>query len=83
VQESPAGVQYIGHTHEGVLQPEAGRARWALRWTAPTDVREVVFHAAANLASDDVSELGDVIRLGSWRLVTVEKLRHSGAGGRN
>lgn len=78
VHEGEAGVQYLGHTFDGVLQPVAGRASWRFRWTAPIAVDAVVFHAAGNLASDDASELGDVIRVGSWRLTSAEK-RPAGA----
>ncbi|MEX0891596.1 MAG: choice-of-anchor V domain-containing protein, partial [Gemmatimonadota bacterium] len=67
------GVQYLGHTYDGMLQASQDSARWRFRWTAPTDASEVVFHTAANFANDDASELGDEIRTGSWSLRTAEK----------
>jgi hypothetical protein len=55
------GVSYAGHT-AATAEIEAGGARWAVRWRAPAGegaASPVVFHAAANAADYDDSELGD------------------------
>jgi len=73
VREGAGGVQYLSHSWDGVLQPEAGQARWSFTWTAPADMTDVAFHVAANYANDDASELGDIVRTGAWRLRLAEK----------
>ena len=52
-------VAYAGHTATGVDGVAEGVATWRLRWRAPDAAAPVVFHAAANAANDDDSELGD------------------------
>jgi hypothetical protein len=61
-------VLYARQTREGARPEEPGSARWTLAWTAPEDPSAaVVFHAAANAANYDDSELGDVVHSGSVR----------------
>lgn len=63
VVTSDAGISYAGHTSTGSSPAQAGRATWVVRWTAPPEGGTVAFHAAANAANDDDSELGDRIHL--------------------
>ena len=60
---TPAGdVLYAGHTEDGTEPAAQGRARWTVRWTAPSKgepAGAVVFHAAANAANYDESPFGD------------------------
>jgi hypothetical protein len=62
VVQTDSPIQYAQHTGEGSLAASPGMLRWSVLWTAPEAARgEVVFHAAANAASNDDSELGDWI----------------------
>ena len=55
-------VLYARQTREGARPEAPGSARWSLEWTAPDEpAGAVVFHAAANAANYDDSELGDVV----------------------
>lgn len=67
VVTSSAGVEYASHTLPGTARHGPGLARWVVRWTAPVDGGDVVFHAAANAADDDASELGDRIHTAEAR----------------
>jgi hypothetical protein len=61
-------VSYATHTAAGAERVEGGEARWRLRWRAPVGDEPpgpVVFHAAANAADYDDSELGDRVYVGS------------------
>lgn len=59
-------VLYARQTREGARPEAPGSARWTLAWTAPEEPSgAVVFHAAANAANYDDSELGDVVHTGS------------------
>jgi hypothetical protein len=60
-------VSYAGHTAESAERIEAGEAWWRLRWRAPAGATAapVVFHAAANAADYDDSELGDRVYVAS------------------
>ncbi|HUF79249.1 MAG TPA: hypothetical protein VMR44_10065, partial [Thermoanaerobaculia bacterium] len=45
-----------------------GQAAWTLRWIAPPEpAGPVLFHATANAANDDDSELGDAIHRAAAR----------------
>lgn len=55
------GIAYAGHTAAGTAPVSPGKAAWELTWVAPAAGGDVVFHAAANAANDDASELGDRI----------------------
>lgn len=55
------GVQYAYHLHSGTRLPAPGIVRWTVRWTAPSDRRNVLFHVAANAANADESQFGDFI----------------------
>lgn len=60
-------IEYASHD-PGSLDPgEAGKARWVVRWTAPTDGATIVFHVAANAANDDDSPFGDRVYTTSAR----------------
>jgi hypothetical protein len=67
VVTSSADVEYAGHTLPGTAPDSTGLARWIVRWTAPEEGGEVVFHAAANAANDDASELGDRVHAAEAR----------------
>lgn len=57
-----AGVQYAAQSKQGTHLAESGAAAWVIEWHAPADARgPVVFHAAANAANGDDSQLGDAI----------------------
>jgi hypothetical protein len=60
-------VSYAGHTLASAEPIDGGTARWRLRWHAPAGaaVSAVVFHAAANAADYDDSELGDRVYVAS------------------
>ncbi|MBW3660257.1 MAG: hypothetical protein KY397_01310 [Gemmatimonadetes bacterium] len=56
------GIRYAQHTAAGTRPTEPDTARWPFVWTAPpSSGAAVAFHAAANAADGDASELGDVI----------------------
>lgn len=55
------GIQYVQQTAVGAIPDSPDRARWTVRWTAPSEPFTVVFHAAANAANGDDSPLGDRI----------------------
>ena len=64
VVDSASGVQYASHTKPGTEQTAHWAAEWALEWTAPAEASgPVVFHAAANAANGDESQLGDFVYL--------------------
>lgn len=54
-------VTYIQHTRDGSAIAAPGTAKWQVRWTAPENRVNVVFHVAANASNDDASPLGDFI----------------------
>ena len=60
-------VSYAGHTPATAERIEGGTALWRLRWRAPVGAAAsaVVFHAAANAADYDDSELGDRVYVAS------------------
>ena len=60
-------VSYAGHTPAATEAIEDGTARWRVRWRAPASAAAsaVVFHAAANAADYDDSELGDRVYVAS------------------
>jgi hypothetical protein len=59
-------ISYAGHT-AATAEVETGEAQWLVRWRAPAGAAAapVVFHAAANAADYDDSELGDRIYVAS------------------
>jgi hypothetical protein len=60
-------VQYIHHVRAGAREVAPDTARWTVGWTAPSAGGAVLFHVAANAASDDDSPLGDYIYTTSAR----------------
>lgn len=62
------GVLYAQHAPGGTTLSATDTIRWTVEWIAPArGSSRVVFHAAANAANGDDSELGDTI-------VTIESL---------
>jgi hypothetical protein len=62
VEHGNPRVLYARQTLEGAAPPARGEASWTVRWIAPEEAAgPVVFHAAANAANDDDSELGDAV----------------------
>lgn len=60
--EVRSGVQYAGHVRAGTAVETPGRAAWTVEWTAPAKAAgPVAFHAAANAADGDASQLGDFV----------------------
>ena len=74
--ETQSGVQYAGQRREGAAMVTPNESRWTLMWTAPLDdargcpepcrrapsaVRTVVFHVAANGANGDERADGDYV----------------------
>ena len=56
------GVRYAEHTRAGTTVEAPGRAAWTVEWTAPAAAAgPVAFHAAANAADGDASQLGDFV----------------------
>ncbi|HEU4453925.1 MAG TPA: choice-of-anchor V domain-containing protein [Longimicrobium sp.] len=56
------GVQYAGHTEEGVASGGEARMAWEVEWTAPERASgPIVVHAAANASNGDASSLGDFV----------------------
>jgi hypothetical protein len=53
------GVAFAQHTLTGSTLTHSGQARWRVRWTAPSDDRPVVLHAAALAGDGDLSQEGD------------------------
>jgi len=67
VWEDSTAVAYAQHTLAGTRLAGADTARWFVLWTPPDSAgADVVFHAAANAANDDDSELGDRVYAGEW-----------------
>lgn len=56
------GIVYAQQTRPGSTPVLTDAAQWTFEWTSPGGgVGAVLFHAAANAANDDASELGDFI----------------------
>jgi len=62
-----SAVTYVQHTRDGSAVAAPGTAKWRVRWTAPENRVNVVFHVAANASNDDASPLGDFIYTASLR----------------
>ncbi len=59
--EAQSGVQYVGQRREGAAVATPNASRWTLMWTAPSAMRTVVFHVAANAANGDERADGDYV----------------------
>lgn len=59
--DTESDMQYAGQRREGatVVTPEA--SRWTVIWTAPSVMKTVVFHVAANAANGDERADGDYV----------------------
>jgi hypothetical protein len=68
VEQGEPPVLYARQTLAGAA-PEGDReASWTVRWIAPAEpAGPVLFHAAANAANDDDSELGDAVHAATAR----------------
>lgn len=56
-----AGIAYLHQTGTGTRLASPDTARWSFLWTAPAEVREVVFHLSGNAADGDGSTGGDFV----------------------
>jgi len=64
VEHRQPSVLYARQTRAGSEPTAVQEAAWTVTWIAPEEpAGPVLFHAAANAANDDDSELGDVIHL--------------------
>ena len=79
-------VLYARQTQAGADPTAPHEATWTLRWVAPEEpAGAVLFHAAANAANHDDSELGDTVHPASGRSEPAEPERErqkAGAGAR-
>lgn len=66
-RDSVTSVPYAHHTGVGAPVSDPSLATWVLRWTAPSEAADVVFHLAANSANGDDSPLGDLIYTAATR----------------
>lgn len=68
VEHGEPPVLYARQTLAGSAPSAPGQAAWTLRWVAPPEpAGPVLFHATANAANDDDSELGDAIHRAAAR----------------
>ena len=68
VEHGEPPVLYASQTLAGAAPERAGESSWTLRWIAPPEpAGPVLFHAAANAANDDDSELGDAVHAATAR----------------
>jgi hypothetical protein len=61
IRADDASIDFAHHSPTGTRAATPGELRWTLDWIAPDDGGRVLFHAAANAANDDDSELGDLV----------------------
>ncbi len=59
--ETQSGVHYAGQRREGATLVEPNATTWTMIWTAPSTIRTVVFHVAANAANGDERADGDYV----------------------
>ena len=59
--DTEAPVHYAGQRREGAALVEPDVNRWTVIWTAPSAMRAVAFHVAANAANGDERADGDYV----------------------
>jgi hypothetical protein len=75
-------ILYARQTRAGSAPVAGHEAAWTVTWIAPEEpAGPVLFHAAANAANHDDSELGDVIHLASARSEPAKAPREWGKAG--
>lgn len=68
VEHGEPPVLYARQTLAGAAPERAHESSWTVRWIAPVEPSgPVLFHAAANAANDDDSELGDAVHTAAAR----------------
>jgi hypothetical protein len=59
--ETQGAVHYANQRRPGAELTGPDTVKWTLAWTAPSEMRPVTFHVAANAADNDESTRGDYV----------------------